>query len=83
MCKSEFVDKSKFDVESKGKVFKKIKFVDKIKDRKGFIMRMNLKYKDLFIDFVNINIRGKWVIFDRIYYFLDKVFYLKFIKFLL
>lgn len=83
MCKSEFADKSKFDAESKGKASKKIKSVDKTKDRKGFITRMNLKYKDLFIDPANTNTRGKWAIFDRIHHSPDKVFYSKFIRFLL
>ena len=83
MSKSEFADKSRFDAESKGKASKKIKRVDKTKDRAGFLKRMNAKHKDLFVDPSNPNTRGKWGVLDRLHHAPDAVFYSKFTYLLL
>ncbi len=83
MSKSEFADKSRFDAESKGKASKKIKLVDKTKNRSVFLHRMNAKHKDLFVDPSNTNTRGKWGVLDRIHHSPDAVFYSKFTYLLL
>jgi len=83
MSKSEFADKSRFDAESKGKASKKIKWVDKTKDRGGFLRRMNAKHKDLFVDPSSTNTRGKWGVLDRLHHAPDAVFYSKFTYLLL
>ena len=73
--KSEFADKSKFDSESKGKASKKIKVVDKTKDRKGFLSKLDEVFPDVFIDPNNSNSRGKWSFTDRINHSPDWIFY--------
>lgn len=76
--KSEFADKSKFDSESKGKASKKIKVVDKTKDRKGFLVELGGVFPDVLIDPCNSNSRGKWSFADRINHSPDWVFYSNF-----
>ena len=81
--KSEFVDKSKFDPECKGKASKKIKLVDRSRDRKAFIKRASIEFPDVFIDPSNANSRGKWSFMDRINHSPDWVFYSDFMGHLL
>lgn len=73
--KSEFADKSKFDSESRGKASKKIKSIDKERDRKGFLRRVGETFPDVFIDPSNTNSRGKWSVEDRLSHSPDRVFY--------
>ena len=81
-CKSEFADKSKFDSESKGKASKKIKLVNKDRDRAGFIRQLSESFNDMFIDFANANSRGKWSYTDRINHSPDWVFYSPIMKYI-
>ena len=78
MCLSEMAYKSKFDSESKCKASKKIKTMDRTKNRRAFLDRMNSENKDLFIDPTNTNSRGKWAILDRLHHSSDKFFYSRF-----
>lgn len=73
--KSEFADKSRFDSESRSKSSKKIKVIDKTKDRKGFLTELDTIFPDVFIDPFNSNSRGKWSYADRINHSPDWMFY--------
>ena len=79
-CKSEFADKSKFDCESKRKASKKIKLVDRSRDRKSFLERVSCEFPDAFIDQSNANSRGKWSFMDRINHSPDWIFYSDFME---